>query len=355
VSRLERLSAELKNRKLDAFVVSNIHNVRYLSGFSGSTAILFVGPEGPVMITDFRYEEQSAAEVGDPIEVRIEKRDALTATCDLAAEVRGRTGFESGSLTYASYEKLVGAVGGELVPAEGIIEKLRRVKDPGEIDLLARAAEIADQAFSRIVKEIRPGMTEAAVAARLDFHLREISTEVPSFDTICASGPNSSLPHAGVTTRVIEEGDLLKMDFGAIWKGYCSDITRTVVVGKASEKAQEIYGIVLEAQRKALEGIKAGLTGKEVDSMARDLIASRGYGDRFGHGLGHGIGLEVHETPRLSQKWEEPLEAGAVVTVEPGIYLPGWGGIRIEDDVVIEEGGSRNLTGATKELLEIGR
>jgi Xaa-Pro aminopeptidase len=354
VKRLEALAQSVHEHKIDKFIITNIFNVRYLSNFSGSTAVMIVDRDSAVLVTDFRYKEQAEGEVYRGVEVRIDTRDALTAVMDMLSEVGGRVGFEAASMTYGSYEKLKDKLKAEVVPIDGAVEGLRKAKDDSEIATIAKAVEIADAVFGEIVGEIKPGMTEVDLAARIDFLLRKKSSEVPSFETIVASGEHASLPHAKPTQRVIREGDLVKMDFGAIWDGYCSDLTRTVVVGKASEKVREVYEIVRTANERAVSGTRAGVKGSEVDALARDYITEKGYGENFGHGLGHGVGLEVHEEPRLSKKNDKPLEPGAVVTVEPGIYIPGWGGVRIEDMVVVEEDGCRLLTSATRDLLEVG-
>ncbi len=354
MTRLGRIHEEMGRKNLKNLFVSNIFNIRYLSGFSGSTAGLLVGPGEASLVTDFRYEEQAAHEAYPGVKVVIDKRDVLAAVCDMLSQVEGRIGFEAESLTYAAFEKLAGAVRGELVATEGMVEGLRKIKDEGEIGSILKAALAADVVFAEIVKEIRPGMTEVELAARIDFLLRRRSTDVPPFKTIVASGERSSLPHASPTERVINKGDLVKMDFGASVDGYCSDLTRTVVMGKASAKQREVYQTVLDANLKALAGIKAGIKGSEADGLARQHIEAKGYGNKFGHSLGHGVGLEVHEEPRLSQKNDHPLAKGMVATVEPGIYIPGWGGVRIEDLVVIEDGGCRVLSSATKQMIEIG-
>jgi Xaa-Pro aminopeptidase len=315
---------------------------------------MVVDHDRAVLITDFRYREQAEGEVYRGIEIEIDTRDALSAAMDIIGDFKGSLGFESASLTYASYEKTGAKLAAKMVPVEGAIEALRQIKDEGEIASIAKAAEVADYVFDEIVKELKPGITEVDVAARIDFLLRKRSSNVTSFSTIAASGEHSSLPHASPTTRVIREGNLVKMDFGAIWDGYCSDITRTVVVGKASEKVREIYDIVRGANEAAIAGIKAGIKGSDADRLARQYIEDKGYGENFGHGLGHGVGLEVHEAPRLSKKNEDELKAGMVTTVEPGIYIPGWGGVRIEDMVVVEDQGCRVLTSATKGLMEVG-
>jgi Xaa-Pro aminopeptidase len=344
---------ELARRGLEYLVVSNISNVRYLSGFSGSTAWLFAGRDGATLVTDFRYKEQAEGEVFKGIKIRIDTREPLNVVCEMLSALKGKVGFEAGSLTYAAFEKLRASTGG-LSPVEGLVEDLRATKEENEIASISKAAAIADAVFGEILGEIRAGLSEVDIAARLDFLLRKKSSQVPAFKTIVASGPHASLPHATPTARIIRKGDLVKMDYGAIWDGYCSDITRTVVMGKASDKVKEVYGVVLGAQECAIDGLRAGIACREADGLAREYIESKGYGDNFGHGLGHGVGLEVHEGPRLSKKSEETLRAGNVVTVEPGIYIPGWGGVRIEDMVVVREDGCDVLTSADKHLVEVG-
>ncbi len=357
--RIEAVSSKMAERGLKNLVVSNIYNVRYLSGFSGSTAMMLIAGEKATLVTDFRYKEQADGEVFRGVEVRIDTREALKAICEMVGKLKGKTGLEAGTLSYSAYDKLRAAAE-DAVPIEsgvlssGLIGDLRKTKDENEIETLRKAARIADDVFSDIVKEIRAGMTEVRIAARIDYMLRLKSSEVPAFKTIVASGEHASLPHASPSMRVVRDGDLITMDFGAIWDGYCSDMTRTVVAGKASDKVKEIYGIVLEAQRAAIDGIKAGKACSDIDALARDHIEAKGYGENFGHGLGHGLGLEVHEGPRLSKKSEEILAPGMVTTVEPGIYIPGWGGVRIEDDVVVRDGGCDVLTAAAKELMEVG-
>lgn len=353
MKRLDSVAKELSRKDLTYLVVSNITNVRYLSGFSGSTGWLLAGREKATLITDFRYKEQAEGEVYRGIEIRIDTKDPLNVICDMASALKGKVGFEAGSLTYAAYEKLRSSVG-ELTPVEGLVEDLRKTKDDNEISSISRAVAIADSVFTEIIGEIRPGLSEVDVAARIDFILRKKSSEVPAFKTIVASGPHASLPHATPTARIIRSGDMVKMDYGAVWDGYCSDITRTVVVGKASEKVKEVYGIVLGAQERAIAGIREGIPCQDVDKLAREHIESKGYGENFGHGLGHGVGLEVHEGPRLSKKSDETLKMRNVVTVEPGVYIPGWGGVRIEDVVVVREDGCDVLTSAGKHLVEVG-
>lgn len=354
MARLERLYQDMAARNLARFVVSNPHNVRYLSGFTGDTGWLVAEQGGASLITDFRFEEQASEEIQPGVKLVIDKRDVLAATCDALSGVGGKIGFEAASLTFAAFEKLSAAVPAEMAPFTALFEGYRAVKDREEIAALARAVAASDEVFAEIVKEMEVGMTEVELAARIDFLLRRRSTDVPPFKTIVASGERGSLPHATPTSRAIARGDLVTMDFGASVDGYCSDVTRTVTMGKASDKQREVYQTVLEAQLKAEAGIRAGVKGSEADRLARQHIEAKGYGERFGHSLGHGVGLEVHEEPRLSVKNDNPLEAGMVATVEPGIYIPGWGGVRIEDMVVVEDGGCRVLTRADKQLVEIG-
>ena len=354
MDRLKKLREKMASTELDGFVLTNIFNIRYLSGFTGSTASMFVSRDDATLITDFRYDEQAHSEAYEGVGVQIDKRDALTAMGDLVEAFKGKMGFEAGSLAFSSYEKINARADGNLIAVDGMPEKLRAVKDKEEIGWIAEAIKITDEVFSLFAGEIRPGMTEIEAAARIDYLLMTGSGDLPAFRTIVASGKRGALPHAHPSAKRLELGDLVTMDFGAMWNGYCADMTRTVVLGEPTDKQQQIYEIVLGAQKAALKEIKAGMTGREVDAVARDYIAEKGYGDEFGHGLGHGIGLEVHEAPRLSAKTEDVLVPGMVVTVEPGIYIGGWGGVRIEDDVVVEEGGSRNLTSSNKNLLKLG-
>jgi len=354
MDRLKQFREKMTATELDGFVVTNIFSIRYLSGFSGSTASMFVTLDEAMLITDFRYDKQANSEAYDGVQVRIDKRDALTALGDMVEVFAGRMGFESGALAFTAYEKLNARAGDRLVGVEGMPEKLRAVKGREEIAWISEAARITDEVFALIVGEMRPGMTEIEVAARIDYLLMTRAGDLPAFRTIVAAGERGALPHAHPSGRKLATGDLVTLDFGAVHKGYCADMTRTVVMGDPTEKQREVYDTVLSAQKTALEGIKMGMTGREADSLARDYIAEKGYGEEFGHGLGHGFGLQVHEGPRLAQKNEDVLASGMVVTVEPGIYIPGWGGVRIEDDVVIEEGGCRNLTSSEKGLLRVG-
>lgn len=241
----------------------------------------------------------------------------------------------------------------ELVPLSDFMLDLRAVKDEGELELLAAAAAIADKAFDHILGFLKPGISERRVALELQRYMEDLGASGPSFETIVASGVRSSMPHGVASEKLLEEGDFITMDFGCVYKGYCSDITRTVVLGTASPRQREIYGIVLEAQLAGVEGIRAGISGRQADALARDIIAAKGYGEQFGHGMGHGVGLAIHESPRAAVGSKDIFVENNIITVEPGIYIPDWGGVRIEDMLVVKEGCSRNLTSSPKELIEI--
>lgn len=346
----------LEKRKLDAILVSDGYNMRYVSGFRGATGYLFVTKNRRVLMTDSRYTTQAREEAGEwQIEEVSSERNYEAVLADLIQEEQVRAlGFEDRHLIYAQALRLQRAAKEtEWVALGEELNRLRIVKTPDELEKLERAEAIGDLAFSRILNDIKPGMTELAVAARLDFYMKEAGASGSSFDTIAASGLHSAMPHAMPSEKPLEEGDFLTMDFGCVYEGYCSDMTRTVVVGKANKRQKEIYQVVLQAQLAALEEIRAGKTGEEVDRIARGLIGKAGYGAYFGHGLGHSVGLYIHEEPRLSPSCHEVLEENVIMTVEPGIYLPGFGGVRIEDMVAVTKDGCRNLTHSTKELLEL--
>lgn len=353
LSRVEKLRARLRERDLDAFFCLQPENRRYLSGFTGTTGMVVVTAGGAHFLTDFRYVEQAERQAQGFTVHRVQEQNAYTQVLGeiLRREGARRVGFESDFLTvdgHARYAKELEGV--ELVPAAGMVEAIRQVKEPDEIEAIRRAAALADAAFEHVLTFLRPGVTEREVALELEFFMKRNGATALAFDTIVASGPRSSLPHGVASDRVIGRGELVTLDFGCVVDGYCSDMTRTVAVGEPDEKQREIYRIVLEAQARGLEAARPGVPGKDVDAACRDYIAARGYGDNFGHTTGHGVGLAVHEGPRLSSKAEEALVPGNVVTVEPGIYLPGWGGVRIEDLVVITENGCEILSRSPKAL-----
>jgi Xaa-Pro aminopeptidase len=345
--RGDRLAGLLAERELDRMLVTDLVNVRYLTGFGGTNGACVCGPDTRLFLTDFRYTERAEAEV-EGWEVHTIEDDWLGG---VAAGLAGRTGFEDDQMSVRALKRLEGKLpeGVELVAAGGTVEKLRRVKDEAELAAIAAAAELADEVWRWSLERGLAGRGEREVARAAEARMRELGAD-PSFPAIVAAGPNGALPHAEPGEREIGRGELVVFDMGAKLDGYCSDGTRTFATGEPGERAREVYEVVLGAQAAALGAVAAGAGGEAVDSAARQAIAAAGYGERFGHGLGHGVGLEVHEEPRLSQRSEDVLEAGEVVTIEPGIYLPGELGVRIEDLVVVTGDGCRNLSGLPKDL-----
>ncbi|HEY6652564.1 MAG TPA: Xaa-Pro peptidase family protein [Solirubrobacterales bacterium] len=351
MSRAERLVGLIAERELDQLFVSDLTNVRYLSGFTGTNGACLVGREERIFFTDFRYTERAEREVGEEWERPEAERELVP---QIAARMQGRVGFEDAKLSVRQLARLEAAVGEEvdLVPAGDLVERLRAVKEPKEIERMAAASELADGVFEWTIERGLAGHTERDVARACEARIRELGAE-PSFPPIIAAGENGALPHAEPGDREIGPGELVVFDMGAELDGYCSDGTRTFATGDPGEEAREVYDLVLAAQLAALAAIRVGASGKEVDAVAREMIAEAGHGDHFGHGLGHGVGLEVHESPRLATTSEDELREGNVVTVEPGIYLPGRFGVRIEDLVVVTGDGYRNLSGTSKELTVV--
>lgn len=349
--KLEKLRTQLEKEQIDALLITNPYNRRYMTGFTGTAGVAIVSANDAVFITDFRYTEQAEKEIKG---YRIVKH-TKTIVEEVATQIKSMNvktvGFEKDDLSFGLYELYKKEIEAVLKPVAGVVEKLRTVKTAEEIATLQQAAKIADDAFAHIIKYIRPGITELDVSNELEFFMRKQGATSSSFSIIVASGLRSALPHGVASDKIIETGDFVTLDYGALYNGYISDITRTVAVGEPSEKLKEIYEVTLAAQELTLKEIKPGMTGIEADRIARDYIASKGYGEAFGHSTGHGIGLEVHEGPALSFRSETVLAPNMVVTVEPGIYLPEIGGVRIEDDIVITEDGNERLTFATKELL----
>lgn len=345
----------IKKLDLDAILISNGNNMRYISGFAGETGYVYISGSRHAVITDFRYTIQAELEAEGYEVITIGGNGYEEAINDLLqSDQVNRLGFEAEDLLYSKYQGLRDKLRvAELVPTNDEITRLRRIKTPKELEYIRRAEEIGDRVFSDMLNFIKPGMTELEIAARIEYLLKLYGGQRTSFSAIVASGINSSMPHAVPTMKKIENGDFLTMDFGCVYEGYCSDMTRTIVIGKASEKQKEIYSLVLEAQLAALGLIRAGLKGKEVDKVARDIIYGAGYEGCFGHGLGHSVGLYIHENPRLSQAEEEVLQVGMTETVEPGIYVKGFGGVRIEDLVAVTENGCDNFTHSEKKLIEL--
>jgi Xaa-Pro aminopeptidase len=342
--RVDRLREGLE----EPLLVTSGVNVVYLAGFSSSNAALLVEPDRVRLFTDFRYVEAARAVEG--VELVETKRAVIK---DIAPQLEGRVAFESDAVTYAAYETLA-AGGAELVPRSGLVERLRAVKDDGELDTIRRAAAVTNAAFEAFAEERFIGRTERDLAWRLEELFREHGGEGLAFETIVAGGPHAALPHHRAGDREIEAGDTVVVDAGAVVGSYNSDCTRTFAAGPLDEELREAYEVCLAAQLAALEAIRPGVTGVDADAAARDAIEAAGHGGHFGHGLGHGVGLDVHESPRLSTESDDTLVAHNVVTVEPGIYLPGRGGIRIEDLVIVTEAGPEILSPATKDLVTVG-
>jgi len=343
MSRVDSLRASLE----EPLLVTNGVNVRYLVGFSSSNAALFVEPERVRLFTDFRYAETARAVEG--VEFVETKRSLVGALAEL---LDGTVGFEADAVSYASWEVLR-AGGLELVPRRGVVEALRAVKDESELEKIRRAGEITSEGYARLADERFVGRTERELAWRLEDLFRELGADAPAFESIVASGPNAAKPHARPTDRTMEAGETIVIDAGAMVDGYNADCTRTFATGPLPEELKAAYQATLEGQLAGLEAVRAGVTGIDADAAARDKIEAAGLGEKFGHGLGHGVGLEVHEAPRLSRESTDTLVAGNVATVEPGVYLAGLGGIRIEDLVVVTDGEPEILTSFTKDLITV--
>ena len=340
---------------LDALLVTHLPNIRYLTGFTGSAGLLLVRPDGTTLITDFRYAVQAPSEAGSAAVVEIDQKSVWDRLGRLLAGVApGALGIEAQALSVRDAERVAGLTRDRVVPTSDLVERLRAIKSPEEVAAIRAAADLAQAALAEVLPTVRPGLTELEIAATLEAALRRRGSEWHPFPTIVASGPRAALPHARTSPRTVQAGEWLLLDFGAQVDGYCADLTRTVVVGaRADERQRTIYDLVRTAQRRALEHLRAGMTGREGDALARDVIAARGFGEAFGHSLGHGLGLEVHEGPRLAPTADAPLPLHAVVTVEPGIYLPGWGGVRLEDDAYLGPDGMVVLSDGRTELMEL--
>lgn len=350
--RLQNLRSKLDSLDIDTLFITQPQNRRYMTGFTGSAGQLIVTRARALLLADSRYWEMAAQQAPAWEIVRVTGKPTDELKHQLEQLGAQRVGFESQDVTVDTLERLREATGEAVtwVATKGVVEKLREVKDADELAALQRAITLTDEAFTWMAGRLAPGMTEKAVAWEIEKYLREHGASQLSFDTIVASGPNAALPHAQPTDREIRAGEPITIDMGGVVDGYHADLTRTVVIGEPDDKFREIYGIVLEAQTAAIRGMRAGIDGKQADAFARDVIAAAGYGEFFGHSLGHGIGLATHEGPGASPRADDtPLPEGAVITVEPGIYLPGWGGVRIEDDVVLRVDGAEVLSHAGKE------
>jgi len=358
-ARQARLRHRLGREGLSGLIVTHPANIRYLTGFTGSSGVALVLADQTVLITDTRYEAQAPRDVGDLARVEVVRADLWERVGKEVQRAEGRVqsggegwGVEAESVTVATAQKLADLGLTRLKPVTGFVEDLRAVKDAGEIAAIRAAAQLAQEALAAALPAVRVGARELDVAAALESELRLRGSEWHPFPTIVASGPRSALPHARSSDRVIARDELVLLDFGAQVDGYCADLTRVVVAGRADARQRAMHALVAEAQQAAFHGLRAGMSGREGDALARRVIESRGFGAAFGHSLGHGLGLEVHEAPRLSHAADAALPEGCVVTVEPGVYFPGWGGIRLEDDVVITSEGAELLSDGRIELVE---
>ncbi len=365
--RINGLEDLIIKEKLDGVILTDGYNIHYLSGYKGHTGCMLVLHEKKYILTDSRYTEQVGLEASDfecvdigldgyskCINNIIQNKSKESNDKSSNETSRFKLGFENEHISYKQHKAFADTFGVcvELVPLDNKVDALRMLKDEYEIECIAKAESIGDEAFSHMLEFIQEGLTEKQIALELEYVMKSLGADGLSFDTIAASGPNSSLPHAVPTDRKLQDGDFLIMDFGCIYKGYCSDMTRTVFIGEnPTEKQMEVYTVVLKAQREALKLVKPGAKCSDIDACARKIISDAGYGEYFGHGLGHSVGLYIHEEPRCSRKCDTILEAGMTMTIEPGIYLPGEFGVRIEDLVIVTEDGYRNLTSSEKNLF----
>jgi Xaa-Pro aminopeptidase len=352
MNRLKNLRQKMQKEVIDAYFSVVPENRRYLSGFTGSAGFLLILPEQAFLLTDFRYIEQATQETTGFTVIKT-ANNMFAALAELSSGAK-RLGFEGDYLNFMDYCRLQEALPQtELVSMPNLVNDLRSVKDPTEISLIRTAVEIADIAWATLLNQLEIGQTEEEIALDLEFVMRRAGASGASFDFIVASGRRSALPHGRASIKKTQKGEFLTVDFGAVYQGYCSDITRTVILGEPDERQKEIYELVLAANYAGIKAVKPGLKGKEVDTVARNIIKKAGYGEFFGHGLGHAIGLSVHEGPNLNMREEKTLEPGMILTIEPGIYIPDWGGVRIEDMVLVTEQGCEVLTRSPKGLTVI--
>jgi len=352
--RIERLKSIMKDNDYNAFYTSNITNVRYLSGFTGSSGFLLITDNDDHFFSDGRYTEQSKNEVYNQ-KIHITANHLKYVNDENLLDPSWNLCFEGNHLSYDMYNKFKASCNvKELIASTDIVENIAAVKDQSELDALQCAVDITDRVFDIILPEIKAGVTEKHIAARISYLFKQEGGDGDSYDPIIASGPNGALPHATPSDNIVKHGDFIVMDFGALYKGYHADMTRTIVVGEASDKHKEIYNIVLESQLAGIAYAKSGVKCSDLDQACRDVIESKGYGDLFMHSTGHGLGLEVHTMPRISSVNHTLLEENNVITIEPGIYIAGWGGVRIEDDCVIEKESCRPMNRSTKDLVIVG-
>lgn len=353
LTKLNELREQVQQKELDGLLITSPFNRRYMTNFTGTAGVALITQTDAILITDFRYVEQANTQATDFSIVE----HTGTIEKEIAKQINKlqikRLGFEEDHLTYAQFKLYEKEFHTSLIGVTDVIESLRLIKTDEEIAILQKAAKIADDAFEHILSYIKPGVREIEVANELEFFMRKQGAASSSFDIIVASGVRSALPHGVASDKHLAQGELVTMDYGALYGGYCSDITRTVAIGDINETLIDIYETVLEAQEKGVKGVRPNMTGKEADDLTRNHIEEKGYGEYFGHSTGHGIGLEVHEGPGLSPRSNTILQKNMVVTVEPGIYIPNVGGCRIEDDIVLTDTGNKLLTKATKELIHL--
>ena len=349
--RIGKIFDFLEKEHLDCVVIKDVNTIRYLTGFRGDSSILYADDRRAVLVTDGRYLYQARAEA--KCCHIVEYAENIWHTVAELAQDAKTVGFDGDYFTYNDFNTLQELLCGKELKVIDL-KYIRMVKDKRELELMWRAVKIADEAYLRLLDELQPGMTEKTLAGRLEYYMRSLGAEKLAFETIVASGERSALPHGIASDKEVEIGDFITFDFGAVYDGYHSDMTRTVVLGMANSWHKEIYTIVEEAQWRGLKNAKPGITGAELDAVVRDYITSRGYGENYVHGLGHGIGLEIHEMPNINKRGQNViLQPGMTFTVEPGIYIPGKGGVRIEDTVVLTDAGAKVLTGVKKQLMEI--
>ena len=355
MNHFSKIASALSAHNLDAMLLTNEANRFYACGFHspGTDGVALVTKQGNYYFTDSRYTEAAERHVRDAAIAEVGRGRGYTALINevIEAEHIETLGFEDAYMTVQDYNLYREKLNCPLIPASDMMAQLRKVKDRGELDAMIAAQRIAERAFDDILKELRPGVTEKEIAARLQYLMLHYGAEDMSFDPIVVSGPNGSLPHGVPSEKVMENGELVTMDFGCIYRGYCSDMTRTVAIGHVSDEQRNVYETVLAAQEAGIAAAKAGLTGAEVDGAARKVIEDAGCGPYFTHSFGHGVGVEIHESPNASPANDQPLPAGAVISAEPGIYIPGKLGVRIEDVLYLTEDGCVNLTKAPKELI----
>lgn len=344
LARLDLVRGQLVERGIDAFVIASLPNVRYLTGFTGSAGVAIAAAKEALFLTDSRYTTQAEQQVaGFEIREVAKPREGLVqALASLGAQ---RIGFEAAHLSVAEYQRIEeGVRPKELVPTEGLVEGIRLAKDSEEVACIRLAVELARQGFAAVQELIRPGVSEGEIALELEYRLKRMGSEGNAFDTIVASGERGAMPHGSASGRKLKSGELVTIDFGACVGGYYSDTTRTVPVGESASKQREVYRVVLEANRAGVRAVRPGVQAREIDQASRAVVEASGYGKFFGHGTGHGVGLEVHEGPRIATGVDTEIREGMVFTIEPGVYIPGWGGVRIEDMVLVTGDGCEVLT-----------